>query len=151
MAGASAVDVLATHIATEAELDAAEAAAALEAAAEARLPQEVPRDLFGDKLDTTTTKGRKIQSAREAVRWFRRKMQLAGVHPLDVMARGMLEAVERGDWDKAHARAADLAPYMAPRLSVIATPGAGPVQGGGVVRFTWEAGEQAPQLEGPPR
>jgi hypothetical protein len=137
-------------IGTEAELDAAEQQAAAEAQAESRMPREAPRDLFGDALPDTP-KGRKVQGAREAVRWFRRKMQLAGIHPLDVMARAMMEAAERGDWDKAHARATDLAPYMAPRLSVIATPGAAPVQGSGVVRFTWESGEAAPpMIEGPP-
>lgn len=140
-----ATDWLAVDIGSEADLDAAEQQAAAEALAESKQPKLPPRDLFGDKIDTSTPKGAKVQSAREAVRWFRRKMALAGIHPLDVMARGMMEAVQRGDWDKAHQRAADLAPYMAPRLSVIATPGAAPVQGSGMVRFTWEAGEQQPQ------
>lgn len=148
-APSKATDWLAVPIASEAALDAAEQQAAAEARAEASMPRELPQDLFGDRLDADTVKGRKVQSAREAVRWFRRKMALAGIHPLDVMARGMMDAVQRGDWDKAHARAADLAPYMAPRLSVIATPGAPQVAGAGVVRFTWEPGETLQQLEGP--
>lgn len=145
----SPVDWLAVPIGTEAELDAAEQAAALEAQAEAKLPHEAPRDLFGDAIDTDTAKGRKIQSARQAVRWFRRKMALAGIHPLDVMARGMMEAVQRGDWETAHRRATDLAPYMAPRLSVMALPGAAPAAAGaGLLRFTWEATQDAPPAIG---
>jgi len=142
------VDWLETPLATEADIDAAERQAELEDQAHARLPIPADVDLFGESLADEVSR-RKIASARNDVRNFRRRMALAGVSPLDVMARCMLRAYEDGDYDKAHERARDLAPYLAPRLSVIASPAAvlTPSGAAGAVRFTWEAAESLPAPE----
>lgn len=137
---------------TEADLDAAELAAANEARAELEQPSELPLDLFGHRVDPDTRAGRRIVSERNTLRWFRRKYALAGFHPLDLALREMHRRYEAGDRDGAMRICEWVMPYMAPRLSVMALPGAAPAQaGGGVVRFTWEAATDAPPLplEGP--
>jgi|SRR5262245_23327846 len=134
-------------LATEADIDAAELAAAQEARAETLLPQALPVDLFGDRVDLDTKRGRRTQSERNALRWFRRKYTLAGFHPLDLALREMHRRYEAGDRDGAMRICEWVMPYMAPRLSVVQMPGvAPPAQGGGVVRFTWEQATDAPPL-----
>jgi len=139
-------DWLESPMASEAELDAAELQQRSELDAQTRQPIPAAQDLFGEPVDPA--KRRQIVSARMSLAQFRRRMGLAGIHPLDVMARAMMRAAEDGDWSTAHSRACDLAPYMAPRLSVIAQ--SSPSVGGGAVRFTWETGEP-PKEEWPPR
>lgn len=53
----------------------------------------------------------------------------------------MIRAFEDGDYETAHKRAADLAPYMAPRLNAVAVaaPGGGVGPSGGELRVRWES------------
>lgn len=144
-----ASDWLASPLASEADLDTAERQAEQMEQAEGRQPLPAAVDLFGEAVDEVSR--RKMASARMDLTRFRRRMSLAGIHPLDVMARCMLRAYEDGDYEKAHQRACDLAPYMAPRLSVIATPGAALApSGAGLVRFTWESDSPALPIEAKP-
>lgn len=105
------------------------------------LPAEL--DLLGDPLEP-------IPSAREAAKRgqllrnisnYRRRLQVAGVDPLDIMARCMLREYQRGNYGLAFDYAERLAPYTAPKLqSVMQFPVTGaPGEQAGTMQVQWLA------------
>lgn len=140
------------YLATEprsqvAALDAVDAQEAQARAAEALMPALPAEDLFGDPIDGLAAhEVRQTAKARRMVQTFRLRLFQAGIDPLDVMARCMMLAFEKGDYETAHKRASDLAPYMSPKLTAVAIAApAGAGTNGGRLSFSW-----TPEADGEP-
>jgi len=104
------------------------------------MPVPLMRDLFGQKLAAPAKARERHFSdapARRALRDFRARLIADRISPLDVMAKAMMHAAAQGDWATAHSRAADLAPYFAPKLNALAVlpegMTAGPNQSGALI------------------
>jgi hypothetical protein len=131
---------------TEADLDRAEADLRRREAAEAAQPMPAEIDLFGERTMDVASR-RKMESARNQLAFCRRKYALVGINPIDIAFHNCMRAQAAGDYDKATEIALALAPYFAPRLSAMAVQA--PAGSNGVMRFTWEAAEAAPEAGGP--
>jgi hypothetical protein len=133
-------------LATEADLERAERVMQEADRAEAEQPLPAEVDLFGEPTGQGISR-RKMASMRNEVAYFRRKASIAGMHPMDFALHNLAYYQAKGDYEKSTPIALALLPYFCPRLSAMSVQA--PAGSGGVVRFTWEAAESAPELTGP--
>ena len=98
-------------------------------------------DLFGEQIMRASEK-RLDWGSRRLQNWRARKtLEGEGFNILDLMAMTISEALGKGDYETAHARIMDAAPYFAVKLGGAASltiPGAN-----GPVTFAW--GNAAPE------
>jgi len=119
------------------------------AEADARMPTE-QRDLLGDdaKLKRDAERRREgVRTARLDASHSRRVLQLSGYCPMRHLAELACELHKTGKLVEAANAAAELLPFMYPRLAMVHMNGAAALgAGGGTMRFTWEPAERAPDV-----
>jgi hypothetical protein len=96
------------------------------------------KDLFGEPVHERMEK-RMYAGAKRLEAYKARTALRMLADPMEVAHYCMMEAFGRKDYATAHARAMELLPFFAPKLSGVALGvGAGPGVGGAVT-FTWQA------------